>query len=99
MALGLRFDGLAANVQAVERMSPCLRFRGPDGYGAWTAGPVTFLHHRLKIIDLSDAGAQPMSDTELGLTVVFNGCIYNHRQLRGELESAGYHFFSTPAPR
>jgi asparagine synthase (glutamine-hydrolysing) len=55
---GLHFDGLAANVQSVERMSPCLRFRGPDGYGAWTAGPVTFLHLRLKIIDLSDAGAQ-----------------------------------------
>jgi asparagine synthase (glutamine-hydrolysing) len=39
-----------------------------------------------------------LSDAELGLTVVFNGCIYNHRQLRAELESAGYHFFSQ-APR
>src|SRR5205085_296545 len=49
---------------------------------------------RLAIIDLSRRGDQPMVDPELGLTVVFNGCIYNHRQLRAELESAGYRFFS-----
>src|SRR5664279_4840390 len=90
----LRFDGRAADVQAVERMSPCLRSRGPDGCGTWSVAAVALLHHRLKIIDLSDAGAQPMEDAELGLTVVFNGCIYNHQQLRTDLESAGYQFRS-----
>src|SRR5664279_1129162 len=90
----LRFDGLAADVRAVERMSPCLRSRGPDGCGTWSVAAVALLHHRLKIIDLSDAGAQPMEDAELGLTVVFNGCIYNHQQLRTDLESAGYQFRS-----
>jgi asparagine synthase (glutamine-hydrolysing) len=52
-------------------------------------------HRRLSIIDLSAAGSQPMVDSPLGLSVVFNGCIYNYRQLRQELEGAGYRFFST----
>jgi hypothetical protein len=51
-------------------MSGRLKVRGPDGSGAWHEGPLALLHHRLKIIDLSDAGAQPMVDDELGLVVV-----------------------------
>ena len=69
--------------------------RGPDGSGVWASGPVALGHRRLAIIDLSSRGDQPMVDPELGLSVVFNGCIYNHRQLRRELESHGYRFFST----
>ena len=46
--------------------------RGPDGSGVWAQGPVALAHRRLKIIDLSDHAAQPMTDPELGLTVVFN---------------------------
>jgi asparagine synthase (glutamine-hydrolysing) len=49
----------------------------------------------LKIIDLTNAGSQPMVDPDLGLTIVFNGCIYNHRELRAQLEPDGYRFFST----
>jgi hypothetical protein len=52
-------------------------------------------HRRLSIIDLSEKGAQPMVDPHLGLTVVFNGIVYNHRQLRAELEAAGHRFAST----
>jgi asparagine synthase (glutamine-hydrolysing) len=52
-------------------------------------------HRRLAIIDLSSRGDQPMVDPDLGLTVVFNGCIYNHRELRVRLEADGYRFFST----
>lgn len=55
---------------------------------------VALAHRRLKIIDLSAAGDQPMVDEELGLTIVFNGCIYNHRELRGQLERDGCRFFS-----
>ena len=55
---------------------------------------VALAHRRLKIIDLSAAGDQPMIDDELGLTIVFNGCIYNHHELRRELERDGYRFFS-----
>ena len=62
-------------------------------------GRVAFGHRRLKILDLSECGAQPMVDNELGLATVFNGLIYNFRELREELEGHGYRFFSTPTPR
>jgi asparagine synthase (glutamine-hydrolysing) len=91
----LRFDARAADADAVRRMLPCLESRGPDGAGLWQRGPVVFGHRRLKIIDLSDAGRQPMTDEELGLTLVFNGCVYNYQQLREELRGYGYRFFST----
>jgi asparagine synthase (glutamine-hydrolysing) len=51
-------------------------------------------HRRLKIIDLSEAGAQPMVDSDLGVTVAWNGCIYNYEELRRELTGHGYRFFS-----
>ncbi|WP_033341234.1 N-acetylglutaminylglutamine amidotransferase [Catenuloplanes japonicus] len=90
-----RFDGTAPDPGAVRRMLPCLESRGPDGEGFWAEGHVALGHRRLSIIDLSDAGAQPMVDDELGLAMVFNGCIYNYRQLREELTEAGYRFRST----
>ncbi len=61
----------------------------------WAQGPLALGHRRLKIIDLSERAAQPLVDGELGLTVVFNGCIYNHHELRRELEGHGYRFFSS----
>ncbi len=68
--------------------------RGPDAAGVWSQGRVALGHRRLKIIDLTEAGAQPMVDAELGLTVAWNGCIYNYEQLRDELSGHGYRFFS-----
>ena len=91
----IRFDGRTADVAACERMNVCQEARGPDGSGIWARGPVALGHRRLSIIDLSVAGSQPMVDSPLGLSVVFNGCIYNYQQLRSELEGAGFHFFST----
>jgi asparagine synthase (glutamine-hydrolysing) len=91
----LRFDGRRPDLAAVDRMATHLEPRGPDGAGVWASGPVALGHRRLAIIDLSRRGDQPMTDPELGLTVVFNGCIYNHRELRRDLEAAGYRFFST----
>lgn len=90
----IRFDGAFADPAAVARMTDALAPRGPDGSGLVARGPVAFGHRRLRIIDLSDRGSQPMVDPELGLTVVFNGCIYNYPELRAELEGAGYRFFS-----
>jgi asparagine synthase (glutamine-hydrolysing) len=87
--------GRAADIGAVQRIADTLAHRGPDGAGAWSHDAVALAHRRLKIIDLSSAGDQPMTDPELGLTVVFNGCIYNHRELRAELEDDGSRFFST----
>jgi len=91
----IRFDGHRADVAAVERMTERLAPRGPDGSGVWASGRIALGHRRLAIIDLSSSGQQPMVDSDLGLTVVFNGCIYNHHRLRRDLEAAGYHFFST----
>ncbi|GLY94330.1 N-acetylglutaminylglutamine amidotransferase [Actinoplanes sp. NBRC 103695] len=91
----LRFDGRPADAEVVRSMLPCLESRGPDGEGLFARDAVAFGHRRLKIIDLSDAGRQPMTDDELGLTLVFNGCIYNYQQLRDELQGYGYRFFST----
>jgi asparagine synthase (glutamine-hydrolysing) len=73
-----------------EAMAP----RGPDAAGVWSQGRVALGHRRLKIIDLSEAGAQPMVDSDLGLAVCWNGCIYNYKQLRRELSEQGYRFFS-----
>jgi asparagine synthase (glutamine-hydrolysing) len=90
----LRRDA-TADTGAVARMTAALASRGPDGQGMWSAGGVGLGHRRLRIIDLSPAGTQPMIDSDLGLSVVFNGCIYNYRELRDELAGAGYAFFST----
>lgn len=90
----LRLDGGRADVASLERMTACMAHRGPDGTGTWTRGPAMLGHRRLSIIDLSAAGAQPMVDEPLGITVVFNGCIYNYRELRAQLQAAGHRFFS-----
>src|ERR1700738_2762806 len=91
----IRFDGQAADVGAVARMTGAMTSRGPDADGVVAHGPVAFGHRRLSIIDLSAHGAQPMVDSDLGLTLVFNGCIYNYKELRAELQADGYRFFST----
>jgi asparagine synthase (glutamine-hydrolysing) len=91
----LSFGNSPSDAQALERMSWAMRRRGPDGSGMLLRDGVGLAHRRLKIIDLSDAAAQPMHDPQLGLSLAFNGCIYNHRELRSELEAKGYRFFST----
>ncbi len=87
--------GNLADVEAVARMGATMTDRGPDGSGVWSSGPIALTLRRLKIIDLSDRGAQPMIDPELGLSIAFNGCIYNYPELRKELSQKGYRFFST----
>jgi asparagine synthase (glutamine-hydrolysing) len=90
----IRFDGGGPDVEAVARITAAMHRRGPDASGLHAAGGIALGHRRLKVIDLSERGAQPMVDADLGLSVVFNGCIYNYRALRTELEDAGYRFFS-----
>lgn len=90
----ISFEG-RADRGAVEAMMTVLRPRGPDASGLHEEGRVAFGHCRLKIIDLSETGRQPMVDPELGLSLVFNGCIYNYKELREELTARGYRFFST----
>lgn len=74
-----------------EAMAP----RGPDAAGMVIHGQAGFGHRRLRIIDLSEKARQPMVDAALGLTIAFNGCIYNYPELRAELAAKGYTFFST----
>jgi asparagine synthase (glutamine-hydrolysing) len=90
----VNFDGAPASLSNIEKMTEVLRPRGPNGVGAVARGRTAFGHRRLSIIDLSEKGLQPMTDPALGLTVAFNGCIYNYAELRVELEAAGYRFFS-----
>lgn len=90
----LRFDDRPIDLAAVARMNERMAARGPDAHGVWQRGRAALAHRRLTIIDLSRAGEQPMIDSELGLSLVFNGCIYNYRQLREQLQAKGYRFFS-----
>lgn len=85
---------------SVRKMTATLAHRGPDGEGirsfAPTGGgpPVTLGHRRLSIIDLSDRGAQPMQYAQGRYWIVYNGELYNFRQLRASLVQAGYEFVS-----
>ena len=72
----------------VERMCDAMVHRGPDGHGIWTAPGVGLGHRRLSIIDL-EGSPQPMASTDGRAMLVFNGEIYNFRELREELKAAG----------
>jgi len=84
----------------LERMTDVLSHRGPDGRGTFysalgNGGPAVGLgHRRLSVIDLSDAGRQPMATADGRYWITFNGEIYNYRELRQELAAAGVHFAS-----
>ncbi len=90
----LRHDGRPADLTAIARMLEAMTRRGPDHGGSYSDGELGLGHRRLAIIDLSVRANQPMIDTELGLALIFNGTIYNYRELRRELSGRGYRFFS-----
>jgi asparagine synthase (glutamine-hydrolysing) len=90
----VRFDTSGCDVGAVARMTESMARRGPDAMGLTAQARMAFGHRRLKIIDLSERAQQPMVDAELGITLAFNGCIYNYKDLRRELQEKGYRFFS-----
>ena len=79
---------------ALSKMASSLHTRGPDAGGFFIQQGLAFGHRRLSILDLSPNSQQPMMDSELGLGIVFNGCIYNFREIRRELQERGYRFFS-----
>ena len=90
----LRFDGHDPDLAALARMNSRQQRRGPDSGGVFAQAGHAFGHRRLKIMDLSESAQQPMFDPSLGLGIVFNGAIYNHPELRKELEGLGYRFYS-----
>src|SRR5262245_34101698 len=77
--------GPQANARMVSWMVRTQGHRGPDGEGLWSATDVALGHCRLKIIDLSDACRQPMTTDGGRYTIVFNGEIYNFKQIRSAL--------------
>jgi asparagine synthase (glutamine-hydrolysing) len=91
----IRHKGLAPDDPGVVvRMTGAQAHRGPDGAGYYNDRGVALGHRRLSIIDLSPAGAQPMSNEDRSVTVTYNGEIYNHRELREELIAHGHRFES-----
>ncbi len=91
----LFFNNQAVTEPSVKTMNQAMARRGPDNeglyHGIWTA----LGHRRLKIIDLSDDSNQPFVDPVLGLIIVFNGAIYNYKELRSQLQQMGYSFYSS----
>ena len=81
------------NIRTLTKMSDTLAHRGPDGEGVWINenNTVGFAHRRLAIIDVTEAAAQPMHYLKR-YSIVYNGEIYNYKEVRYDLQKAGYHF-------
>jgi asparagine synthase (glutamine-hydrolysing) len=89
-------DHSPVDLGEVVRIRDAMTTRGPDGDGLWhdSTRRIAFGHRRLAIIDITDAGAQPMLDEQHGIVIIFNGEIYNFRGLRAQFETRGYKFRS-----
>ena len=91
----INLDGSEIDPKVLDRLTDAIAHRGPDGRGTYVRGNVGLGHRRLKIIDLTDAAAQPMISEDGSLALVFNGEIYNFQELRGFLETRGHRFKSS----
>jgi asparagine synthase (glutamine-hydrolysing) len=80
--------------ELLEHMACAVAHRGPDSEGIYRKDQVGLVHRRLAILDVSEKGAQPMHSKNGEWTIVFNGCIYNFRELRQELIERGHRFVS-----
>lgn len=89
-----RFDNQHPDLSSLQTINRHQRMRGPDSHGLFCQGNVALGHTRLMIMDLAAVSQQPMTDAALGLSLVFNGAIYNYRELRTELQELGYRFYS-----
>ncbi|MGH9891844.1 MAG: asparagine synthase (glutamine-hydrolyzing), partial [bacterium] len=87
----VRADGAAADQALLRSMSDAIAHRGPDGEGFFLDGPVGLGHRRLAIIDLV-TGDQPMATDGDSIVLIFNGEIYNFKELRGDLQALGARF-------
>ncbi len=82
--------GPNASVRIVARMTAAQQHRGPDGKGLWSSRGIALGHRRLKVIDLSEAGRQPMSTPDGRYTIVYNGEVYNYKELRDQLPNVSF---------
>jgi len=83
-------DGQAISLLTLNKMTDAISHRGPDGEGFYNDGFIGLGHRRLAIIDLSNAGHQPMISQDSNIVLTYNGEIYNFKELRTELELLGY---------
>lgn len=86
------FGTLPFDASHAAAMAECLRHRGPDAEGIRAWPDATLVHRRLSILDLTQTGEQPLGNEDGTVWTVFNGEIYNHRALRGDLEGRGHRF-------
>ena len=86
-------DGTPADTRLIHRMTGIIVHRGPDADGFYVRGQVAIGHRRLSIIDLT-TGGQPMSNEDDSLWITYNGEIFNHADVRPELEAAGHRYKS-----
>ena len=76
----------------IEAMTAQIGHRGPDGEGYYVKDNIALGHRRLAILDTSSSGSQPMESNNGEWMVIFNGCIYNYREIKAELISKGHTF-------
>ncbi len=90
----VNFDGQPVARPVIEYMNAAIAHRGPDGAGVYLDGPVGLGHRRLSIIDLSDAGHQPMATADGRFVLSYNGEVYNFPELKAQLQALGHVFRS-----
>jgi asparagine synthase (glutamine-hydrolysing) len=92
----VNYAGAGVSREELIRVRDAMAARGPDGEGLWISADerVALGHRRLSLLDLSEAGSQPMANADGSLRIVFNGEIYNYRELRRQLEERGFVFRS-----
>jgi asparagine synthase (glutamine-hydrolysing) len=96
-ALSFKSSNFKVTATYINHMRDTMIHRGPDGCGTWISedGKIGLGHRRLAIIDLSEKASQPMNSADGTLWITFNGEIYNHAEVRKELERLGYHQWKT----
>jgi len=90
----VNFDGEPVAGEHLAAMAEAMAHRGPDGEGIVQDGEIGLAHRRLAVLDLSDAGSQPMTTPAGDFVLTYNGEVYNFKELRRELEGLGYRFRS-----
>ena len=90
----MRFDGDKPNQSKMHNMMDSIAKRGPDHRDEYRHGNIYLGHRRLSVIDISSKSNQPMMDAKSGRVIVFNGVIYNYKELRELLKKKGYRFSS-----
>src|SRR6056300_282291 len=90
----IKLNGDSVTYPSVKAMTDSIAHRGPDGEGQWCENNVGIGHRRLSIIDLSEAGHQPMLSLDNRYVFSYNGEVYNYKKLKRDLESEGCRFFS-----